>query len=108
MPVNIVLIAYFLGQKMIDLDTTASDCPRIFSSPILRVCSLLLVGHSPAASSLDSQVVTRLKTDSMLDRLLSTFCRSQAADLFEFRHYLCASTVLIVRAFILIIIWVIA
>ena len=40
----------------------------------------------------------------MLDRLLSTFCRPQVTDLFEFRHYLYTSIHLIVRAFI----WVIA
>ena len=89
---------------MIDLDTVVSDFPRVFSTSILMVCSLLLVGRSPADSSLDTQVVTRLKTDSMLDRLLSTFCRPQVTDLFEFRHYLYTSTVLIFRPFV----WVIA
>jgi len=50
MLVNIELIAYFLGQKMIDLDTVVSDCPKVFSASILRVCSLLLVGYSFTAN----------------------------------------------------------
>ena len=59
MPVDIVSIAYFLGQEMIDLDAVVSGCSRVFSVSIIRVCSLLLVGHSPTASSLDAQVLTK-------------------------------------------------
>ena len=65
------LIANFLGREMID--TVVSDCYRVFSTSVLRVCSLLLVGHIPTSLSLQHKYLQNLKTDSMLDRLLDSF-----------------------------------